>query len=53
MLTKTISIKNLLSEINQLGFGQDDLVLLLADAQAITLKKIAPFSRLTEFAGPA
>lgn len=52
MLTKTISIKDLLREINQLGFNENDQALLLADAHSITIKKIGPVGTFAEFAAP-
>ena len=42
MVTKTITFKNLMEEINKLGFSEEDQVLLLADEETVTIKKLFP-----------
>lgn len=40
MVTKTITFKNLMEEINKLGFREEDQVILLADEKMVTIKKL-------------
>ncbi len=52
MATKTITIKNLIEEINKLGFNEDDQVVLVADENMVTIKKLSPQSHFRDFASP-
>jgi hypothetical protein len=48
MTTKTITLKNLIEEINKLGFSEEDQVVLLANEEMVTIKKL-PSQTLSMF----
>ncbi len=52
MVTKTTAVKKLIAEINQLGFHEEDQVVLLADEKVVTIKKLSPQGRFRDFASP-
>ncbi len=52
MVTKTTAVKNLIAEINQLGFSEEDQVVLLADEKGVTIKKLALQGHFRDFASP-
>ena len=52
MVAKTITIKNLIEEINKLGFSEEDQVVLLADEKGVTIKKLALQGHFRDFASP-